>query len=217
VRGARHHRGHPLRPAGAPVRLDHRDRPGEDRVRRGVAHPALGMDHALAPADLAWPACLPRPPTRLRRLRRRALVPVVRHRPGGSEGSAEAGQGGPVLLTSDPAGAASGSAIPPGEPSPGPTPGEPAAGSPASDSTISENSTSDELVVDGLAADTSAVAELTVGAPAEGGPAADGPAADGPVPAWLTRLAAGAGAVVGPPHPRAPHQGGRASAGPLPV
>src|SRR5262249_61150573 len=99
---------------------------------------------------------------------------------------------------------------------------EAAAGSRASDSTISENSTSDELVVDGLAADTSAVAELTVDAPAEDGPAADGPAADGPaedgpaadgpVPAWLTRLAAGAGQIVVPPQLRAPDQGGRASA-----
>src|SRR5215469_6890028 len=59
------------------------------------------MDHAVAPADLARPACLPRPPPGLRRLRRRALVPVLRHRPGGSEGGAEAGQRGPVLVTPD--------------------------------------------------------------------------------------------------------------------
>jgi len=63
-------------------------------------------------------------------------------------------------LTSDPSGAASGSAVPPGEPSPGPAPEEPAAGSPASDSPISENSTSDEPVVDGSAADAPAETAL---------------------------------------------------------
>src|SRR5215831_18022770 len=87
------------------------------------------MDHAVAPADLAWPACLPCPPSGLRRLRRRALVPVVRHRAGGPEGGAEAGQGGPVLVTPDPSGAAPGGAAP-GSSAPGgePPPGQAAAG-----------------------------------------------------------------------------------------
>ena len=40
LRRPRHHRRHPLRPAGAPVRLDRRDRPGQGRARGRRAVPA---------------------------------------------------------------------------------------------------------------------------------------------------------------------------------
>ena len=39
VRRARHHRRHPLRPAGPPVRLDDRDRPGQGRAEVGAMFP----------------------------------------------------------------------------------------------------------------------------------------------------------------------------------
>src|SRR5262249_28338278 len=116
--------------AGTAVPLDHPDRPREDRVRGGGALPALGMDHAVAPPDLAWPAGLPRASAGLRRLRRGALVPVVRHRPGGSGGGEEAGQGGTVLVTPDPSGAAPGGAVPPGEASAGAPAGDRCPGGP---------------------------------------------------------------------------------------
>ena len=40
-----HHRRHALRPAVPPLRLDHRDRPGQDRAGGRRAVPALGLDH----------------------------------------------------------------------------------------------------------------------------------------------------------------------------
>ena len=60
-----------------------RDGPRQDRIRGGGPVPALGVDHAVAPADLAWPADLPCPAAGLWRVRHRAAVPLVRHRPGG--------------------------------------------------------------------------------------------------------------------------------------
>ena len=48
VRHPRHHRRHPLRPAGPPVRLDHRGGPGQGRARGRRAVPAQGLDDAVA-------------------------------------------------------------------------------------------------------------------------------------------------------------------------
>ena len=66
VRDPWHHGGHALRPAVPPVRLDPADRPGEDRERGRRAVPAPGVDDAVAPADLARPAGLPRAQASLR-------------------------------------------------------------------------------------------------------------------------------------------------------
>src|SRR5215468_5084512 len=52
----------------------------------GCAVPALGVDDAVAPADLARPPGLPGPPPGLRRLRGGSVVPVLRHRPDRSGG-----------------------------------------------------------------------------------------------------------------------------------
>ena len=62
----------------AQVRLDHRDRPGQDRARGRRADPAQGLDDPVAPADLARPPHLPRAAARVRRLPAGAAVPLVR-------------------------------------------------------------------------------------------------------------------------------------------
>ena len=77
---ARHHRGHPFLPAGAALRVDRADRPGQDRAGSRRAHPPVRVDHPVAPADLARQARLPRPQARLRSLRGRPAVPVLRDR-----------------------------------------------------------------------------------------------------------------------------------------
>ena len=81
LRHPRHHRRHALRPAVAPLRLDRRGRPGQGRARGRGAVPALGVDDPVAPADLARPPGLPRPPAGLRGVRHRRAVPVVRRGP----------------------------------------------------------------------------------------------------------------------------------------
>ena len=83
-------------------------RPGQGRAGGRRAVPALGVDDAVAPADLARPAGLPRPPAGLRRLRdgrgsarRSATAPPTQRWRG------QAGQAGAVLVTpATPAGAA---------------------------------------------------------------------------------------------------------------
>src|SRR5262249_48858976 len=64
------------------------------------AVPALGVDHAVAPADLARPPGVPRPPPGLRRLRGGPALPVLRHRADRPAGGTGAGERGPVLVTS---------------------------------------------------------------------------------------------------------------------
>ena len=73
-----HHRRHALRPAGPPVRLDRRDRPGQGRARGRRAVPATRLDDAQPPPDLARPSPLPRPQPRLRRLPVGPALPGVR-------------------------------------------------------------------------------------------------------------------------------------------
>ena len=73
-----HHRGHPFRPAGPAVRLDHRERAGQDRGRGRRPVPTAGLDPALPQRDLARPPALPRPQPRLRRLPGRPLLSVLR-------------------------------------------------------------------------------------------------------------------------------------------
>src|SRR5262249_55238150 len=58
-----------------------------------------GLDDAVAPADLARPPGVPLAQARLRRVRRRRAVPVLWSGPDRSRGRAQAGQGGPVLVT----------------------------------------------------------------------------------------------------------------------
>ena len=60
------------------IRLDHVRRPGQDRAGGRRAVPALGVDDALAPADLARPAGLSLAPASLRRVRDRGALPVLR-------------------------------------------------------------------------------------------------------------------------------------------
>ncbi len=74
-------------------------RPGQDRGGGGHAHPAPGLDDALAPADLAWPPGLSRPAARLRSLRAGPAVPVLRRGTRRSGGRREACQARPVLVT----------------------------------------------------------------------------------------------------------------------
>ena len=81
VRRARHHGRHPLRPAGPPLGLDRRGRPGEDRARRRRADPEAGLDDAVAPGDLPRPPGLPRPQARLRGLPAGRGLPVLRAGP----------------------------------------------------------------------------------------------------------------------------------------
>ena len=81
-----HHRRHPLRPAGPPVRLDRR-RPTRSRSSPRSARCSRSRDWTMLspPPDLPRPPHLPRPQARLRRLPGRAAVPVVRRgrdRPG---------------------------------------------------------------------------------------------------------------------------------------
>ena len=47
LRHSRHHRGHPLRTAGATFRMDHRNRPGQGRGRSRCTLPAEGLDAAV--------------------------------------------------------------------------------------------------------------------------------------------------------------------------
>ena len=63
VRHPGHHRRHPLRPAGPPLRLDRRDRPGQGRARGRGAVPEEGLDDAVPPPDLARPAASATPAT----------------------------------------------------------------------------------------------------------------------------------------------------------
>ncbi len=72
VRRPGHHRRHPLPAAGAPVGVDRRDRPGQDRARRRRAVREARLDHAVAPGDLPRPPGLPRPQAGLRGLHARA-------------------------------------------------------------------------------------------------------------------------------------------------
>ena len=63
------------------ARLSHRfgwtgqRRPRQDRGRGGLALPAVRMDRAVAPGDLAWPAGVSRAHPGVRRVRRRPLCP----------------------------------------------------------------------------------------------------------------------------------------------
>ena len=76
LRRARHHRGHPLRPAGPALGLDRRGGPGQGRARgRGAGAPA-GLDDRVAPGDLPRPAGLPREEAGLRGLH--AELPTAR-------------------------------------------------------------------------------------------------------------------------------------------
>src|SRR5262249_14119992 len=102
VRGAGDHRRHPLRPAVTALRLDRPDRSGQDRIRGGLAVPALRVDDAVAPADLARPPGVSCAPPGLRRVRGGAALPILRHRPDRSGGGAGAGEAGPVLVTAAP-------------------------------------------------------------------------------------------------------------------
>src|SRR5262249_47806094 len=169
------------------------------------------MDHAVAPPDLAWPAGLPRAPAGLRRLRRGALVPVVRHRPGGSGGGEEAGQGGTVLVTPDPSGAAPGGAVPPGESSAGAPAGDPLPRAPSPGPAPAGAGEAGAARGGGVEAGPALAGAVEAG-PASAGAVEGGPAPAGPAPAWLTELAADAGRMVVPPRLRAPDRGGRASA-----
>src|SRR5262249_35124177 len=98
-RGAGDHRRPPLRPAVTALRLDRPDRSGQDRIRGGLAVPALRVDDAVAPADLARPPGVSCAPPGLRRVRGGAALPILRHRPDRSRGGAGAGEAGPVLVT----------------------------------------------------------------------------------------------------------------------
>ena len=63
------HRGHALRPAGPPVRLDGGGGPGQGRGRDRRAGAEEGVDRLQPPRDLPRPPGLPRQEGRLRRLR----------------------------------------------------------------------------------------------------------------------------------------------------
>ena len=95
-----HHRGHPFRPAGQALRLDHEPGAGEGRGRGGHAHPAQGLDGPLAPDDLARPPGLPCPQARLRRVRAGPALPLLRRGSHRSGGGRQARQVRPVLVTS---------------------------------------------------------------------------------------------------------------------
>ena len=66
---------HPLRAAGAPLRLDRRDRSREGRGRGRRTVPAQRMDDAQPPVDLARPAGLPLASSRVRCVSVAALCP----------------------------------------------------------------------------------------------------------------------------------------------
>src|SRR5262249_54072386 len=89
-------RGHPLPAADPALGPDHRDRPGEDRVRGRRAGPEERVDDVLAPDDLARAAPLPRPPPGLRGLPAGPGLPVLRRGPDRPGGGGRAGAEGPV-------------------------------------------------------------------------------------------------------------------------
>src|SRR5262249_16979473 len=88
-------RGHPLPAADPALGPDHRDRPGEDRVRGCRDDPEERVDDVLAPDDLARAAPLPCPPPGLRGLPAGPGLPVLRGGPDRPGGGGRAGPEGP--------------------------------------------------------------------------------------------------------------------------
>ncbi|CAA9372362.1 MAG: Endonuclease III, partial [uncultured Nocardioidaceae bacterium] len=91
LRGPGDHRRHPLRPAGPPVRVDGRERPGEGRARGRRDLSQEGLDAAEPPPDLARPPDLPRPQPGVRCVPGRPPLPGVRR---GADRSGEGGEAG---------------------------------------------------------------------------------------------------------------------------
>ena len=93
LRYSGHHCGYPFRTTRAPVRMDHRNRPGQGRTCSRRTLPAQGLDAALPQHHLAWPAPLSCPEPGVRRLPDRSLVPRVRGRRDRSDQGCQAGAG----------------------------------------------------------------------------------------------------------------------------